>query len=249
VYVLAPTKLVVGGIGESCVLLTPTFARFAKSIGGIVKVGAVDLTAEPTLLARLGIRDPNPAGVWLIRPTSLVERNRLSSAVRLPPRDRPTTEQDILDFLEKEIPYAGSAVRSEEAFRAWSQEHQSHPRLLLVTNKPRVPLLYKALSVAFDQVRFGAARHTRETDPIYRKFRLQGVPGLLWFPPGPLTRAPELYDGEFTRKGIADFLTNAVPFHGRFVQDRASLDRFLIRNAERPKVLLVTPIRATPLTP
>ena len=136
--------------GERCVLLTPTFARFAISIGGIVKVGAIDITAEPHLLLRLGIQATEP-GVWLVRPSSSLPG--MSRAVRLNNGGGPVKEKEMLDFLEREIPYAGNAVRSEEAFNTWMKTHERLPRLLLMTNKPREPLLYKVLSIAFDQAR------------------------------------------------------------------------------------------------
>jgi len=154
-------------------------------------------------------------------------------------------EADLLEFAEEHVRYAGVALRNEADYEEWIKKHAKEPRLVLMTNKQRVPLLYKVLSVAFGQIRFAAMRHTQDTDFLYRRHDLKGVPALMWF--GPAQTTPEHYHSEFTRRSIADFLTNAIPFHGRFVHDRDSLNRFLITNAGRAKVLLVTARSSVPV--
>lgn len=86
---------------------------------------------------------------------------------------------------------------------AWAGEKAEIPEVLLFTDKKNVPLIYKALSLAFDKkLRFGIVRHTESA--LVSKYKVKAFPKIVVLPVG--NQKPQQYDGETKYKPIFDFL-------------------------------------------
>jgi len=185
-----------------------------------------------SILHRLGIMWNGETALYLVRPqqspSDSVEVERMPSV--------PTGSEEISQFLDRHIGYKGWAIRDEETWETWRKEHKSSARILLITKRTKVPLMYKVLSSQFPQVAFAAMRQSAGTAFLSDLYE---APALLWIEPGKES-GEILYRGQLTRRSIAAFITNEMPYYGRFVYDEATLKRFLITSSTRPKLLLLS---------
>lgn len=116
-------------------------------------------------------------------------------------------ELDIKKSVNAAVKYVKNYVETvkEDNFQGFLKVDPTIPKVLYFTDseKLRVPLLLKALSVSFNKkLRFGFVQKTQRD--IVDFFHIRKYPTLLVYQEG--RKKPSVYDGEFNFKALFEYL-------------------------------------------
>lgn len=175
--------------GESKTFSTE-YEKFGAEMQGVFKIGAIDCYKE-----------------W-----ELCEKEKVTKfpTVRVyPPNPIPAFDYEG-EYSSKAI--TGSAGRfvgnkvievNSTNIHKFIQDTPSVPKALLFTDKPTVPLIYKALSVTFDQKIFlGIVR--KEESELFERYNIKATPKIILIKP--TEKKHSTYSGEMKYSPIFDFL-------------------------------------------
>jgi len=231
-----------------CKRIADAFVEAALSFGGMIRVVAVqyndeEMSATP-LTKRFGVKKTGELFLF-----STKQYADLKAPMKF--RGDAGKFAEISNFAGNTIPYTGAIVRDHRSLTRILIKDEHIPKLLLLTDKWSVPLIYKLLAIEFAGVlSFGIVRGESVGDSFLKRYkpvkRGDRLPILLYFQDG--EAKPEKYNGMISRTDIRSYLLRQVgDYKGALISDHNSLTRFLIRNDHRPKVMLVTNKPEVPL--
>ena len=121
------------------------------------------------------------------------------------PVPQPDTELDIKSVVRKATGYVQSKVQevNDDNYLQKVGENPAVPKVLLFTDKPGMPILFKALSLAFDKkLMLGIVR--KESKDVFHKYNIKNTPKIIVLKTG--DKKPAEYSGEITYAAIFDYL-------------------------------------------
>jgi hypothetical protein len=121
------------------------------------------------------------------------------------PVPQPETELDMKTILRKATPFIQSRVQevNDDNHVQKIGENPAVPKVLLFTDKPGVPILYKSLSLAFDKkLMLGIVRP--ESQDVFHKYNIKKTPKIIVIKTG--EKKPLEYNGDISYTAIFDFL-------------------------------------------
>ncbi|KAG8908610.1 hypothetical protein FRB99_004898 [Tulasnella sp. 403] len=145
-----------------CKNLVPEYLKAAKSLDPLVPFYAVDcdVAENKPICGEQASR--------LVFPLSILKTDHQISKYRSFPRGTKTLPHDyqgerkagpIIDWMSQKVPNRVAPVKGEEGVAPWLKKNENQPRALLLTSKPRTPLLWKVLGAQFNKkIVFGAAK-------------------------------------------------------------------------------------------
>jgi len=166
------------------------FDKFAHDMQGVFKIGAVDCYKEWELCDKEKITKSPVVRIYPPNPVPAYDHEGELSAKAI-------TNSAAKFVGNKVIQVNGTNIHK------FIHDTPSVPKCLLFTDKPIVPLLYKALSVAFDQKVFLGIVKKEETE-LFEKYGVKKTPQIAIIKP--TEKKPIPYKGEMNYKDLFDFL-------------------------------------------
>jgi len=168
----------------------PEYEQFAVDMKGIFKVAAVDCDEEYEVCEK--------------------ERIAKTPLVRVyPPAPVPSFDHEGEINTKAIAAEAGRYVQSivleinSTNVAKFTQENPSVPKVLLFTDKKGIPLLFKALSTAFEKkLFFGIVRNDQQE--VFDEYAVKGTPQIIVV--RSTERKPIVYSGELKFQALFDFL-------------------------------------------
>jgi len=217
--------------------LVDHFVDAARTFHGMVKVLAIRLSdehADSSPLAKL---------MGLEKTGAILVYNPQNKGKPIKFKGEASMVQ-ISQFAANEVPYNGVIVRDHTSLTRFLIKDESRPKFFLITEKWSVPLIFKLLALELSSiVTFGVCRGESSGQQFLRRYKPikagHPLPVLLYFKNA--DAKPEHYQGRIASKDIQKYLLGKIgPYQGVTVADHNSFTRFLIRNDQRAKVLLIT---------
>ncbi|CAE6355879.1 unnamed protein product [Rhizoctonia solani] len=182
-----------------CQRLTPEFSKAAESLSGIIPFYAVDCDAQENkqLCGEQGVKG-FPTIKGFPRGKKGVPHDYQGER----------TSGALVDFATSEVPSRVKTLRGTPAIQSWVKSTDSSlPHILLLTQKPKLPVLWKVLGWRHHKdISFGATKD--EKGDIIKELGIDapadGKSKVLIWAPGATT--PTLYDGVLKFDPLQKFL-------------------------------------------
>ena len=233
---------------NTCKRIADAFVEAAGSFGGMIRVAAIQYNDEEMsstpLTQHFGVERTGELFIY-----SAKAFTDLKAPMRF--RGDAAKFKHISNFAGNTVPYTGLIVRDHRSLTRFLIKDENIPKLLLLTDKWSVPLIYKLLAIEFTGVlSFGIVRGESVGDSFLKRYkpvkRGDRLPILLYFKDG--EAKPEKYNGMISKADIRGYLLRQIgEYKGSLISDHNSLTRFLIRNDHRPKAMLITNKAEVPL--
>jgi len=173
-----------------CKKLAPEYEKASKQLAGVVRLGAVDADAHPTLGAQFGVKGfPTlkafPDSATLNPYTKKFGRQAVEySGAR--------TAKGIVAYAKANMPSLVKEVAGDGDHKSFVEE-KGMPKALLFTDKKETPPTFKALSLRFkDRMRLGQVGS--ESKAILEKYAVDAFPRVVVLPAD--GSPPVVWDGE-----------------------------------------------------
>ncbi|KAG8920087.1 hypothetical protein FRC00_010504 [Tulasnella sp. 408] len=135
-----------------CKNLTPEYISAAKALNPLVPFYAVDCDAQENkqICGEQGIK-----GFPTIK--------SFPRGLKTPPHDYRGERKSgaIIEYMTSEVPNRAAVVKGHAQVEPWLKKEPSLPHALLLTSKPKAPLLWKVVANKFNKkIGFGASKDT-----------------------------------------------------------------------------------------
>jgi hypothetical protein len=131
---------------------------------------------------------------------------RVYPELPIPPVDYRTQELDTDTLKKKAYKFIGNRVIdiTSNNFDTFVSDNPGRAKILLVTDKTKTPIVYRALSTYFEKtLEFGMVKHTDAE--LVKKLKVKSYPSFLLFKGG--EPKPIKYDGDtYTYQDLFDFI-------------------------------------------
>eukprot|EP00479_Gromia_sphaerica_P006360 TRINITY_DN1764_c0_g1_i2.p1 TRINITY_DN1764_c0_g1~~TRINITY_DN1764_c0_g1_i2.p1 ORF type:complete len:234 (-),score=47.17 TRINITY_DN1764_c0_g1_i2:139-840(-) len=194
-----------------CKNLAPEWAKAAKNLKGMVTFATVDATIEASLAQRYEVKGYPTIKYFPARPQS----DPFEASDYQGPRTGKALAGHALGLLSNDdVKELTDPVHMEE----WVLETGDKPRLFLLSDKTNVPVLFKALSIAFDGS-VGFAFVPSSNAELVQQFQTDEFPRIILMirrdPPITETGEPNFgfvqYEGALNFPAIFQWLLPLVP--------------------------------------
>ncbi|KAK7207013.1 thioredoxin-like protein [Myxozyma melibiosi] len=195
-----------------CKNLRPHYAKAAKSLSGLAKVAAVrcDDPSNERLCAKANIKGYPTLKIY--RPSKRAKSTPIVEDYQGARTAKAITGM-VLDRLSNRVTRLSSAA-DVEGFVAQKEV----PRVLLFTDKPNTPPMFKVLAIDFDSsARFGIVRKADKA--LQKRFGVKKMPTVVVVTndeEGEEEEERAVYEGEIKKEQLYEFLSGfATPAEGR----------------------------------
>lgn len=190
-----------------CKALKPEYIKAAKSLRGIIRVGAVNCDEQKELCGAMEVKGfPTLKLFPSERTEKSVEGGKKRGFVKIPVEyDGPRTAASIATRATSMLPNFATVLADEEKADAWLAAPPALPKVILFTDKSSTPTLYKALSIDFhNAVEMAEVRKSQQSKSLLQRFSVTKFPTLLVIPkPG---AEPIKYNGQIQHEPLFKFL-------------------------------------------
>jgi thioredoxin-like negative regulator of GroEL len=166
------------------------YEKFSADMQGVFKIGAVDCYKEWELCDKEKITKTPTVRIYPPLPVPAFDFEGENSAKGISQASGKFVGNKVIEINSTNI-------------NKFIQDTPSVPKCLLFTDKPGFPLIYKALSIAFDQKIFLGIIRKEEAD-LFERYGVKKTPQILLVKPTEKKTIP--YKGEIKYGPIFDFL-------------------------------------------